>query len=76
MLVHVGQAQIEVPAFRRHRPLHHLAGDLHDGRAVGLAISFGATRGDSLPSRRIVSCGSIWAWMSIVVARVIDRASE
>jgi len=35
------------------------------------AISFGATRGDSLPSRRIVSCGSIWAWTSTVRLRAI-----
>ncbi len=75
--VHVGEPQIEVEDFARHRPLHHLAGDLHDDRAVGLgSISFGATRGDSLPSSRMVSSGSMWAWMSMVVARVIDRASE
>jgi hypothetical protein len=36
MLVHVGKTQIEVPAFLRHRPLHHFARDLHDRRAVGL----------------------------------------
>src|SRR6476661_6824640 len=35
------------------------------------AISFGATRADSPPSRRIVSCGSIWAWMSTVQLRSI-----
>ena len=35
------------------------------------AISFGATRADSLPSCRIVSCGSIWAWMSMVRLRSI-----
>ena len=34
--VHVGEPQIEVEDFARHRPLHHLAGDLHDGRAVAL----------------------------------------
>ena len=36
VVVHVGQAQIQVPTFPRHRPLHHLAPNLHDGRAVGL----------------------------------------
>ncbi len=34
--VHVGEPQIEVPALARHRALHHLAGDLHDGGAVTL----------------------------------------
>ena len=36
VLVHVGKPQIEVPAFRRHRPLHYFARDLHDRRAVAL----------------------------------------
>src|SRR6476660_6405305 len=35
------------------------------------AISFGATRADSPPSRRIVSSGSMWAWMSMVGFRSI-----
>jgi hypothetical protein len=36
MLVHLGKPQVEVPALPRHRPLHHLARDLHNGRAVRL----------------------------------------
>ena len=34
--VHVGKPQVEVEALARHRPLHHLAVDLHDGRAVAV----------------------------------------
>jgi hypothetical protein len=34
--VHVDEPQIEVPALARHRALHHLAGNLHDRRAVVL----------------------------------------
>jgi hypothetical protein len=34
VLIHVAQPEIEIVDLRRHRPLHHLAGDLHDGDPV------------------------------------------
>jgi hypothetical protein len=32
--IHVGEAQVEIEDLARHRPLHHLAVDQHDDRAV------------------------------------------
>ena len=34
MAVHVGEAQVEIEDLARHRPLHHLAVDQHDDRAI------------------------------------------